>query len=213
MQQGRTYIRPLGEDIWRRALDLRRASGVLRHVLIQGHLASIAASRWRTTPKPWRKVSDTAAAARPLKEALLVHHGRITLDGENAGRFLLGLRRPWSLVDTPAVCPWFGQQPHAPLVGHIAGGAGARQAPESAGNSTNPENTRSQTSGMEKPYAKTNPQHRHPLPTWTTARPPWWAKLHNRVLRRARKRSWTRWMDNNAIERERGITILAKNVP
>ena len=55
-------------------------------------------------------------------ESLLVGHTRVTLDGDNAARFLSGVRRrgPWPDASAVAV---FGDQPAALLgVGHIVGG-------------------------------------------------------------------------------------------
>ena len=55
-------------------------------------------------------------------ETLLNKHTTVTLDGENAGRFLSGLRRrgDWPESDAVAV---FGEEPRALLgVGHVTGG-------------------------------------------------------------------------------------------
>ena len=55
-------------------------------------------------------------------ESLLVGHTRVTLDGDNAARFLSGVRRRGSWPDASAVAV-FGDQPAALLgVGHIVGG-------------------------------------------------------------------------------------------
>jgi tRNA pseudouridine55 synthase len=55
-------------------------------------------------------------------EALLAHHSRVTLAGENAARFLSGLRRRGDWANAPAVAV-FGDQPEALLgVGHVMAG-------------------------------------------------------------------------------------------
>ena len=52
-------------------------------------------------------------------EALLAGHVQVTLDNDNAGRFLSGMRRRGPWPDAPAVAV-FGDRPRALLgVGHV----------------------------------------------------------------------------------------------
>ncbi|PVY55462.1 MULTISPECIES: tRNA pseudouridine(55) synthase TruB [unclassified Simplicispira] len=112
-----TYIRTLGEDIGA-ALGCGAHLVFLRRIDTGG----IGVERCITLAQLEAMDEDERLACLELPESLLVHHERITLDSENAGRFLSGLRRRGSWPDTPAVAV-FGQQPHALLgVGHIAGG-------------------------------------------------------------------------------------------
>ncbi|MBH1977216.1 MAG: tRNA pseudouridine(55) synthase TruB [Comamonadaceae bacterium] len=112
-----TYIRTLGEDIGA-ALGCGAHLVFLRRIDTGG----IGVERCITLAQLEAMDEDERLACLELPESLLVHHERITLDSENAGRFLSGLRRRGPWPDTPAVAV-FGQQPHALLgVGHIAGG-------------------------------------------------------------------------------------------
>ena len=61
-------------------------------------------------------------ASLEAPESLLAQHVRVTLDGENAARFLSGVRRRGTWPDASAVAV-FGENPPALLgVGHIVGG-------------------------------------------------------------------------------------------
>ena len=112
-----TYIRTLGEDIGA-ALGCGAHLVFLRRIDTGG----IGVERCITLAQLEAMDEDERLACLELPESLLVHHERITLDSENAGRFLSGLRRRGPWPDTPTVAV-FGQQPHALLgVGHIAGG-------------------------------------------------------------------------------------------
>ncbi|MGB3451387.1 MAG: tRNA pseudouridine(55) synthase TruB [Giesbergeria sp.] len=112
-----TYIRTLGEDIGA-ALGCGAHLVFLRRIDTGG----IGVERCITLAQLEAMDEDERLACLELPESLLVHHERITLDSENAGRFLSGLRRRGPWPDTPAVAV-FGQQPHALLgVGHITGG-------------------------------------------------------------------------------------------
>jgi tRNA pseudouridine55 synthase len=112
-----TYIRTLGEDIGA-ALGCGAHLVFLRRIDTGG----IGVDRCITLEQLEAMEEGERLACLEPPEALLVHHERVTLDGENAGRFLSGLRRRGPWPDTPAVAV-FGQQPHALLgVGHIAGG-------------------------------------------------------------------------------------------
>ena len=65
--------------------------------------------------------ADRLAALEP-PESLLAQHVRVTLDGENATRFLSGVLRRGSWPDADAVAV-FGKDPPVLLgVGHIASG-------------------------------------------------------------------------------------------
>jgi tRNA pseudouridine55 synthase len=65
--------------------------------------------------------SERVAALKPV-DALLPDHPAIELDGDEAGRFLSGLRRRGAWPDQDAVRV-YGRQPHALLgTGHVKGG-------------------------------------------------------------------------------------------
>ena len=112
-----TYIRTLGEDIGA-ALGcgahltfLRRIDtgglGVERCITLADLEAMSEADRLATLEPP---------------ESLLAQHVRVTLDGENATRFLSGVLRRGSWPDADAVAV-FGKDPPVLLgVGHIASG-------------------------------------------------------------------------------------------
>ena len=112
-----TYIRTLGEDIGA-ALGCGAHLVFLRRIDTGG----IGVERCITLAQLEAMEEGERLACLEPPESLLVHHERVTLDSENAGRFLSGLRRRGPWPDTPAVAV-FGQQPDALLgVGHIAGG-------------------------------------------------------------------------------------------
>ena len=106
-----TYIRTLGEDIGR-ALGCGAHLIALRRVAT-GHFDLSGC----VTIEALEAMDDDARLARlqPV-EALLPDHAAVTLDNENAGRFLSGVRRrgAWDDQDTVAV---YGPAPSAPL-GH-----------------------------------------------------------------------------------------------
>ncbi len=109
-----TYIRTLGEDI-AEALGCGGHLSALRRVatgeFTEAQCISLAALE---------AMGEDArqACLRPV-DTLLAGHTRVTLDADNAGRFLSGLRRRIDLPDTPAVAV-FGQAPKALLgVAHI----------------------------------------------------------------------------------------------
>lgn len=104
-----TYIRTLGEDI-------AEALGC------GGHLSALR----RVATGPFEQadcvtLEDLIAMDEPQREArlmpvscLLSDHTAVTLDAENAGRFLSGVRRRGAWPDQDRVCV-FGENPHALL--------------------------------------------------------------------------------------------------
>ena len=112
-----TYIRTLGEDIGA-ALGCGAHLTFLRRIDTGG----IGVERCITLAQLEAMDEDARLACLEPPEALLVGHVRVTLDSDNAGRFLSGLRRRGPWPDAPAVAV-FADQPRALLgVGHIAGG-------------------------------------------------------------------------------------------
>ncbi len=112
-----TYIRTLGEDIG-------KALGC------GGHLTRLR----RTATGPFTaadcvtlealEAMDEAERLAQLRppEALLPGHTLVTLAGEDAGRFLSGMRRRGSWADAPQVAV-FGEQPRALLgTAHVKAG-------------------------------------------------------------------------------------------
>ena len=112
-----TYIRTLGEDI-AEALGCGGHLSALRRVATGPFVAEDCVT-----------LDDLAAMAEPEREArlmpvecLLSDHTVVTLDAENAGRFLSGVRRRGAWADQDRVCV-FGENPRA-LLGsaHIKAG-------------------------------------------------------------------------------------------
>jgi len=104
-----TYIRTLGEDI-AEALGCGGHLSALRRVATGPFVAEDCVT-----------LEDLTAMAEPEREArlmpvecLLSDHTVVTLDAENAGRFLSGVRRRGSWADQDRVCV-FGENPHALL--------------------------------------------------------------------------------------------------
>jgi len=104
-----TYIRTLGEDI-AKALGCGGHLSALRRVATGPFTESACVT-----------LDDLAAMAEPQREArlmpvqcLLADHTAVTLDAENAGRFLSGVRRRGSWADQDRVCV-FGENPRALL--------------------------------------------------------------------------------------------------
>ena len=112
-----TYIRTLGEDIG-------EALGCGGHLKMLRRIGTGGIGVERCV-----KLADLEAMPEDERmqhvlpvETLLNKHTTVTLDGENAGRFLSGLRRrgDWPESDAVAV---FGEEPRALLgVGHVTGG-------------------------------------------------------------------------------------------
>jgi tRNA pseudouridine55 synthase len=104
-----TYIRTLGEDI-------AEALGCGGHLSLLRRVATgpFEAAECLTLPQlEAMSEMQRLAALLPL-ERLLVGHERVTLDADNAGRFLSGLRRRGSWPDAPLVAV-YGDQPRALL--------------------------------------------------------------------------------------------------
>ncbi len=104
-----TYIRTLGEDI-AEALGCGGHLSALRRVATGPFVAADCVT-----------LEDLTAMAEPAREArlmpvecLLSDHTAVTLDAENAGRFLSGVRRRGEWPDQDRVCV-FGEQPPALL--------------------------------------------------------------------------------------------------
>jgi tRNA pseudouridine55 synthase len=112
-----TYIRTLGEDIGA-ALGCGAHLTYLRRIDTGG----IGVERCVTLAQLEAMTESERIAALEPPESLLAQHTRVTLDGDNAARFLSGVRRRGSWPDAVAVAV-FGEDPPALLgVGHIVGG-------------------------------------------------------------------------------------------
>ena len=112
-----TYIRTLGEDIG-------AALGCGAHLVFLRRLdtGGIGVDRCITLAQLEALPEAERLAALETPESLLAGHLRVTLDSENAARFLSGVRRRGPWPDTEAVAV-FGKDPPALLgVGHVAGG-------------------------------------------------------------------------------------------
>ena len=112
-----TYIRTLAEDIGN-ALGCGAHLAALRRIETGGLDAArcITLAELEALPEPAR-----LAQVLPV-QTLLSRHVPITLDEEDAGRFLSGLRRRGPWPDAAAVAV-YGRQPQALLgVGHVRGG-------------------------------------------------------------------------------------------
>jgi tRNA pseudouridine55 synthase len=112
-----TYIRTLGEDIGE-ALGCGAHLSALRRIrtggFVEAQCLSVAALEAMTD-------AERLACVRP-SEDLLAGHTVVTLDAENAARFLSGMRRRGAWSDAEAVAV-FAEQPRA-LLGsaHVKGG-------------------------------------------------------------------------------------------
>ena len=112
-----TYIRTLGEDIG-------EALGCGAHLtsLRRTDTGGLSVSQAITLPQlEAMSEEDRMAKLQPV-DCLLAAHTPVTLDSDNAGRFLSGMRRRTELTDNEHVAV-FGDKPRA-LLGsaHIAGG-------------------------------------------------------------------------------------------
>ncbi|WP_027997070.1 tRNA pseudouridine(55) synthase TruB [Simplicispira psychrophila] len=112
-----TYIRTLGEDIG-------AALGCGAHLTFLRRIDTGGLGIERCVTLAQLEAMDEAQRLACLlpPEALLVDHLKITLDSEDAARFLSGVRRRGAWPDTPAVAV-FGADPAALLgVGHTVAG-------------------------------------------------------------------------------------------
>ena len=78
---------------------------------------------WRVGAHPAKQIilQERLSCLRPV-DSLLPDHTPVTLDADNAGRFLSGLRRRGSWQDNEHIAV-FGEQPRALLgTAHIKGG-------------------------------------------------------------------------------------------
>ena len=112
-----TYIRTLGEDIGE-ALGCGAHLSALRRIETGGFsvLHSVTLEALEAMSE-----AERLACLMPV-ESLLGEHTAVTLDSENAGRFLSGVRRRGAWPDDEKVAV-YGDQPHA-LLGsaHVKGG-------------------------------------------------------------------------------------------
>lgn len=112
-----TYIRTLGEDIGQ-ALGCGAHLTFLRRIDTGG----IGVERCVTLEALQAMDEDARMACVHPAETLLAQHTAVTLDDDNAGRFLSGMRRRGPWPDAPAVAV-FGARPRVLLgVGHVRGG-------------------------------------------------------------------------------------------
>jgi tRNA pseudouridine55 synthase len=112
-----TYIRTLGEDIGA-ALGCGAHLTFLRRIDTGG----LGVERCVTLARLEAMNEDERLACVQPVDTLLAGHTRVTLDEENAGRFLSGMRRRGPWPDAPAVAV-FGARPAALLgVGHVTQG-------------------------------------------------------------------------------------------
>jgi len=112
-----TYIRTLGEDIG-------EALGCGGHLVALRRIATGPFDQSQCVTLEGLETMDEAERPRQLKpvDALLPGHASVTLDPENAGRFLSGLRRRGSWPDADLVAV-YGDQPHALLgTAHVKAG-------------------------------------------------------------------------------------------
>jgi tRNA pseudouridine55 synthase len=113
-----TYIRTLGEDI-------AKALGTVGHLraLRRTHTGKFREADCITVDE--LEAMDDSARMRALQPVtvLLPQHLQVTLDDDNAGRFLSGLRRRTTLPDASEVAV-FGFQPNALLgTAHVSAGS------------------------------------------------------------------------------------------
>ena len=104
-----TYIRTLGEDIGE-ALGCGAHLSALRRIETGG----FSVSQSVTLEALEAMTEDQRLACLLPVDALLPNHAAVTLDNENAGRFLSGVRRRGSWPDQGMVAV-YGTQPHALL--------------------------------------------------------------------------------------------------
>jgi tRNA pseudouridine55 synthase len=112
-----TYIRTLGEDI-------AAALGCGGHLSLLKRVATGPFDLSQCLSLEQLEAMDEAArlaALRPI-DCLLTGHIPVTLDADNAGRFLSGLRRRGDWLDAPQVAV-YGKEPNALLgTAHVKAG-------------------------------------------------------------------------------------------
>lgn len=112
-----TYIRTLGEDIGQ-ALGCGAHLAELRRVATGGFALDQCVTLAHIEALP---EGERFRLLQPV-EALLAGHPRVTLDSDNAARFLSGMRRRGHWPDAPLVAVW-GDRPRALLgTGQVRGG-------------------------------------------------------------------------------------------
>ena len=112
-----TYIRTLGEDIGA-ALGVGAHLTFLRRIDTGG----LGVERCITLEQLAALDEEARLAVLQPPQCLLAQHVTVTLDADNAARFLSGVRRKGKWADSSAVAV-YGQSPHALLgVGHIKAG-------------------------------------------------------------------------------------------
>ncbi len=112
-----TYIRTLGEDIGQ-ALGCGAHLVELRRVATGGFALDQCVTLAHIEALP---EGERCGLLQPV-EALLAGHPRVTLDSDNAARFLSGMRRRGHWSDAPLVAVW-GDRPRALLgTGQVRGG-------------------------------------------------------------------------------------------
>jgi len=112
-----TYIRTLGEDI-------AEALGCGGHLVALRRIATGPFEVSQCVTLAQLEAMEEAERRTQLKpvESLLEGHAAVTLDGENAGRFLSGLRRRGTWPDAAQVAV-YGEEPHALLgTAHVKAG-------------------------------------------------------------------------------------------
>ncbi|WP_460489778.1 tRNA pseudouridine(55) synthase TruB [Curvibacter fontanus] len=112
-----TYIRTLGEDIG-------EALGCGGHLVALRRIATGPFDQTQCVTLEGLETLDETERPKQLKpvDTLLPGHASVTLDSENAGRFLSGLRRRGNWPDTEQVAV-YGSQPHALLgTAHVKAG-------------------------------------------------------------------------------------------
>ena len=210
-----TYIRTLGEDIGE-ALGCGAHLSALRRLETGGF--SVTQSVTLEALEAMTE-AERLACLMPV-DALLRAHTVVTLDSENAGRFLRGVRRRGAWPDDEQVAV-YGAQPHA-LLGsaHTKGGElipGRLLSPieieqilgaVAASPSTTEFEKISEKATMSIKQIRNIAIIAHVDHGKTT--------MVDQLLRQSgtfadHEKVVDTVMDNNAIEKERGITILAKN--
>ena len=209
MQQGHLHPHPRRRH--RRRARLRRASGALRRIAS----GTLDARRGEHAGASSTGCDEAALDARLLPpDALVAAWPRVVLSDDDAGRFLAGVRRRLDLDDAPAVRVYGPERGAFLGTGHVVGGeliASRLLSPAEVGDLVAAQ--RQPSVRFRKPFRMTRQIRNiaiiaHVDHGKTT--------LVDQLLRqsgtfRANEKVAERVMDSNDLERERGITILAKN--